>query len=188
MASSLTRGRVCNSLLLLGLASTAPLEFESRETQDRILLSQFLRLPPTWMTSSPFYLYIPQEECGPVLRPANGFPSCSPLRLAGLRRRNSNPPPHGLMQTEFHFLVRLNAAIICSQTYILGSYRDKSICGAVLQVWLTACVHPCINWFRYPRAPSGRTSPPHAVPRLSRLPTLSGNQQLSKLQQIGNTF
>jgi hypothetical protein len=40
-----TRGRVCNLLLLLVLASAVPLWSESRETQDHILLSKFLRLP-----------------------------------------------------------------------------------------------------------------------------------------------
>jgi hypothetical protein len=40
---SLTRGQVCNLLLLLGLASAVPLWPESRGTQDHILFSQFLR-------------------------------------------------------------------------------------------------------------------------------------------------
>jgi hypothetical protein len=43
-APSLTRGRVCNLLLLLVLDSSVPLRSESSETQDHILLSQFLRL------------------------------------------------------------------------------------------------------------------------------------------------
>jgi hypothetical protein len=42
---SLTRGRVCNLLLLLVLASAVPLGSESRGTQDHILLSQFLKIP-----------------------------------------------------------------------------------------------------------------------------------------------
>jgi hypothetical protein len=45
VAPSLMRGRVCNLLLLLVLASAVPLESESRGTQDHILLYQFLRLP-----------------------------------------------------------------------------------------------------------------------------------------------
>jgi hypothetical protein len=44
-APSLTRGRVCNFLLQLGLASAVPLGSESHGTQDHISLSQFLRLP-----------------------------------------------------------------------------------------------------------------------------------------------
>jgi hypothetical protein len=42
---SLTRGRVCNLLLLLVLASAAPIGSESWGTRDHILLPQFLRLP-----------------------------------------------------------------------------------------------------------------------------------------------
>jgi hypothetical protein len=45
VAPSLTRGLVCN-LLLLVLASAVSHESESRRTQDRILLSQFLLTPP----------------------------------------------------------------------------------------------------------------------------------------------
>jgi hypothetical protein len=45
VAPSLTRGRVCNLLLLWVLASAVLLGSESRGTQDHILLSQFLRLP-----------------------------------------------------------------------------------------------------------------------------------------------
>jgi hypothetical protein len=41
---SLTRGRVCNLLLLLLLASAVSLGSKSRGTQDHILLSQFLKL------------------------------------------------------------------------------------------------------------------------------------------------
>jgi hypothetical protein len=41
MVPSLTRGRVCNLLLLLGLASAVPLRSEYRGTQDHIVLSQF---------------------------------------------------------------------------------------------------------------------------------------------------
>jgi hypothetical protein len=44
-SSSLTRGRVCNVLLLLVLVRAFPLGSESRGTQDHILLSQLLRLP-----------------------------------------------------------------------------------------------------------------------------------------------
>jgi hypothetical protein len=45
VAPYLTRGRVCNLLLLLVLASAVLLGSESHGTQDHILLSQFLRLP-----------------------------------------------------------------------------------------------------------------------------------------------
>jgi hypothetical protein len=37
----------------------------------------------------------PQEQGGPVIPPDTGFPLRRLLRLAGLRWRYSNPPPHG---------------------------------------------------------------------------------------------
>jgi hypothetical protein len=73
------------------------------------------------------------------------------------------------------------------ERYILGLYRDKSIHGAHPQVWLAAYTHASIHSGIH-LAPSGPTSPPHNVLRVSWLPTLSDIQQLSKLQQIGNTF
>jgi hypothetical protein len=45
MAPSLTRGWVCNLLLLLGNVSAVPLGSESHGTQDHILLSKFFRHP-----------------------------------------------------------------------------------------------------------------------------------------------
>jgi hypothetical protein len=64
VAPSLTRGRVCNLLLLLVLASAVPLGSESRGTQDHILLSQFLRLPQPGGPGP--RIYIPQKQGGPV--------------------------------------------------------------------------------------------------------------------------
>jgi hypothetical protein len=80
VASSLTRRRVCNLLLLLVLASAVPLESESRGTQDHILLSQFLRLPQPGGPGP--CIYIPQEQGGPVIPPGTGFPFRRLLRLA----------------------------------------------------------------------------------------------------------
>jgi hypothetical protein len=54
---SLTRGPVCNLLLLLVFASAVPLWSESRRTQDYILFSQFLRLPQPGGPG--FRIYIP---------------------------------------------------------------------------------------------------------------------------------
>jgi hypothetical protein len=48
--------------------------------------------PPNWR-ARPQHLY-PQEEGGPVIPTGTGFPFRR-LRLAGLRWRHSNPPPHG---------------------------------------------------------------------------------------------
>jgi hypothetical protein len=88
------RGRVCNLVLLLRLASAVPFSSESHGTQDHILLSQFLRLlQPEGPGPS---IYIPQEQGGQVIPPGTVFPFRSLLRLAGLRWRYYNPPPHGL--------------------------------------------------------------------------------------------
>jgi hypothetical protein len=47
VAPSLTIGRVCNLLLLLVLASTVPRVSPAGLRPDHILLSKFLRLPPS---------------------------------------------------------------------------------------------------------------------------------------------
>jgi hypothetical protein len=66
VASSLTRGWVCNLLLLLVLASAVPLGSESHGTQDHILLSQFLRLPQPGGPGP--YIYVLQEQGGPDIK------------------------------------------------------------------------------------------------------------------------
>jgi hypothetical protein len=93
VAPSLTRGRVCNLLvqLLSGLARAVTLGSKSLRTHGHILLSH-LRLPQLGRPGS--RIYIPQEQGGPVISPGTGFPFCRLLRLAGLRWRYSNPPPH----------------------------------------------------------------------------------------------
>jgi hypothetical protein len=68
---SLTRGRVCRLQLLLALASSVIFGSESRGTRDHILL--------------------------PQIRQIRNFPLRLLLRLAGLRWRYSNPPPHGIV-------------------------------------------------------------------------------------------
>jgi hypothetical protein len=82
MAPSPKRGRVCNLLLLLGLASEVPLGSVSRETQDHISLSQFFRLPQPGGPGP--RIYIPHGLGGSVIPPGNGFPFHRLLRLAGL--------------------------------------------------------------------------------------------------------
>jgi hypothetical protein len=75
VAPSLTRGRVCNLVLLQCLAS-AGLWSESHGTQDYVII-QFLRLLPTWRARSP-YLY-PKKQGGPVIPPRHWVPFLSPL-------------------------------------------------------------------------------------------------------------
>jgi hypothetical protein len=93
MAPSLTRGQVCDFLFLVGLASAAPLGSESRAIQYHILLSQFLRLPSL---ESRVTVFISPRDKVAQLHPGTGFPFRRLLRLAGLRWRYSNQPPHGL--------------------------------------------------------------------------------------------
>jgi hypothetical protein len=75
-ALSLTRGRACHLQLLLALASTVILGSESHLTHDLILLSE-----------------------------SRDFPFCCLLRLAGLRWRNSIPPPDGKLTAHLEFCV-----------------------------------------------------------------------------------
>jgi hypothetical protein len=85
VAPSLTRGRVCNLLLLLVLVSLVPFGSESCRTQDHILLSNILILP--------------LEDQIPVFHQEQGCTGLDAFRLllrfAGLRWRYSIPPPHG---------------------------------------------------------------------------------------------
>jgi hypothetical protein len=117
VAPSLTRGRICNLLLLLLLdPRPVPLGSESRGTQDHILLSQFLRLPQPGRPGP--HIYIPQEQGGPVIPPGTGFPFHRLLRLTRLRWRYSIPPSHGmmLMRTRSIFKAcRLCLIILCTK-------------------------------------------------------------------------
>jgi hypothetical protein len=89
-ALSMRRGRVCRLHLLLVLASAVILGSESRGTHDHILLSQIQDPQPGGPDP---HIYIPQEEGGPVVPPGTGFQFRRLVRLAGLRRVYSNPPP-----------------------------------------------------------------------------------------------
>jgi hypothetical protein len=96
LAPSLTRGWVCNLLLLLVLTSAVLLGSESRGTKNYTVLSTFLRLfQPEGQGPR---IYIPQEQGGPVIPPGTGFPFRRLLRIAALRWRYSNPSPHGARQ------------------------------------------------------------------------------------------
>jgi hypothetical protein len=92
-APSLTRGWVFNLLtqLLLGLTRAFILGSKSSRIQDHILLSHLRHPQPGGPGSC---IYIPQEQGDPVIPSGTGFPFRRLLRLAGLRWRYSNPPPH----------------------------------------------------------------------------------------------
>jgi hypothetical protein len=86
VTSFLTRGWVCRLQLLMGLASAVSLKSESRETRDHILLSQ-IRDSPKLDGQVPIFIYIPQEQSGPVIPSDTGFPLRRLLRVAGQRWR-----------------------------------------------------------------------------------------------------
>jgi hypothetical protein len=88
------RGWICNLLvqLLLGLARAVTLGSKSRRTHGHILLSHLRLAQPGGPGPR---IYILQEQGGPVLPPGTWFPFCRPLRLAGIRWKYSNLPPHG---------------------------------------------------------------------------------------------
>jgi hypothetical protein len=94
VTSSLKRRWVCRLQSLLVFASAVILGSKSRATHDHNLLSQ-IRDSPNLGGSGP-RIYIPQEQGGPVIPPGTEFPFRCLLRLAGLRWRYSNPPPHGI--------------------------------------------------------------------------------------------
>jgi hypothetical protein len=96
VTSSLTRGWVCRLHLLLALAIAAILRSQSRGTIATFYCLRF------WRAKSP-YLYIPQEQGGPVISTGTGFPFRLPLRLAGLQWRYSTPPPHVISVLVFFF-------------------------------------------------------------------------------------
>jgi hypothetical protein len=93
MAPSLTRGRVCILLLLLGFAIEVPLESESRGTQDHILLSQFCRLPQPGGPGP--RIHIPQGQGG---RGRSVSVEFSPMLTSSLREDHKMITIIGLKQ------------------------------------------------------------------------------------------
>jgi hypothetical protein len=75
VAPSLTRGQICNLLLLLVLASAVPLGSNPLEIQDHILLSQSLRLPQPGGPGA--HIFIPQEQGCPDIPLGTGFLSAA---------------------------------------------------------------------------------------------------------------
>jgi hypothetical protein len=117
---SLTRGRFCRLQLLLGLASTVILGYESHRTRYHILLSQI-----------------------------RDFPFRCLLRVAGLRWRYSTPPPDEAnlcSHTEFSFITsgeqissqRLQGFHYCpSWMRCLGNVHEP-----LPSEWITPCLAP----------------------------------------------
>jgi hypothetical protein len=88
--SSLTRGWVCRSQLVLVLSSAVIHRSESRGTHDHIYCLRFEIAQPGGPGS---HICIPQEQVDPVITPGTRFPFGRLLRLAGLRWMYSIPPP-----------------------------------------------------------------------------------------------
>jgi hypothetical protein len=61
-------------------------------------------------------IYFSQEHGGPIIAPGTRFPFCRLLRLAGLRWRHSNPPPHW-------FLLSLTQSESESESELLYDWR-----------------------------------------------------------------
>jgi hypothetical protein len=103
-APSLTRGRVCRLKLLL----VSPVQsFSSSSPAGLMTIFYCLRFEtPLQPGGTGPSIYIPHEHGGPVIRPGTGFPFRRFLRLAGLRWRYSNPPPHWLLRTGCRFIVK----------------------------------------------------------------------------------
>jgi hypothetical protein len=75
-AQSLTRRRICNSLIQFAVT----LGSKSRTTVDHMLLSH-LKFPQPGRPGS--RIYFPREQGDPVIPLGTGFPFCRLLRLAG---------------------------------------------------------------------------------------------------------
>jgi hypothetical protein len=128
VAPSLARGRASNLLvqLLLGLARAVTLRSKSRRTHGHILLSH-LRLPEPGGPGP--RIYIPQEQGGPAIPSGTGFPFCRLLRLAGLRWRYSNPPPHGSYSTaNYLFLLYINTVFCLDFNYSFWPEESSETC------------------------------------------------------------
>jgi hypothetical protein len=89
VTSSLTRGWLCRSQLLLVLASADIRRSKSRRTHNHILLSQIWDSPN--LEGQVPHIYNPQGQGGPVIPPGTGFTFHHHLQLTGLRWRYSTP-------------------------------------------------------------------------------------------------
>jgi hypothetical protein len=104
VTSTLKRGWVCRSQLLLAFTSAVILRSESRGTHDQILLSKIRDSPQSGGPGPP--IYIPQEHGRLVIPPGTGFHFRRLLRLAGLRWRYSTSPPHGTRNIAYNTSAR----------------------------------------------------------------------------------
>jgi hypothetical protein len=94
-------------------------------------------------------IYIPQEQGGPVIPPATGFRFRRLLRLAGLRWRYSNLPPHGDSPSHSLTLIRLVASLYNLSTGLI----EKTHC---LQLYFCNRNRCCGKVFTAPLLSNGR--------------------------------
>jgi hypothetical protein len=104
VAPSLTRGRVCNLLLLLVLAMTVPLGSES---------AGFKRLPQPGGPGP--RIRILQEQGGPVIPPGTGFPFCRLLRLTETTVELFYPASTRKFSINFH---SIDVCFDCRNSYL----------------------------------------------------------------------
>jgi hypothetical protein len=130
---SLTRGRVCNLLLVMVLASAVPLGSESHGTQDHILLSQFLRLPQPGGPSP--RIYIPQEQGGPDIPQALGS-----LSVASYDSQSYGGGIRSRLHTGRHLLSFHNIqSIWCAKYQIENAASNSSVV-----VWVFVAAGTCL--------------------------------------------
>jgi hypothetical protein len=93
---TLTRGWICILLYNCFWALPEQSLLGRSPTELRPYFTVSSETCPTWRTRS--RIYILQEQGGPVIPPAIGFPFCCLLRVTGLWWRYFNPPPHWSME------------------------------------------------------------------------------------------
>jgi hypothetical protein len=120
VTSSLTRGWVCHSQLLLALASPVTLRSESRGYHDHILLSQIRDSPK-------LEDQVPREQGGPVIPPDTGFTFRRLLRLAELRWRYSNPLPLGIQSESVACPPFITAGRASQETYYTSAAKTSQL-------------------------------------------------------------
>jgi hypothetical protein len=93
VAPSLTRGRVCNLLLLLVLASAVSLGSQCRWDSRPYFIVPILETPPIWRARSP-YLY-PPGTGWPRYNPGHRVPFPAPVTTHRVAVEVFYPPPQG---------------------------------------------------------------------------------------------
>jgi hypothetical protein len=144
----LTRGWVCRFTIAAGSRQRIPRDSWSHFTVSHSRLPQLGGPGPR--------IYIPQEQGGPVIPPSIGFSFCRLPRLAELRWKYWNPPPHGLCritelsQIELTFRRPEYRSIPRTVLLFWFSIATKRIYWTVAYQWIIPCLFVaaglCIWW------------------------------------------